>query len=285
MIKFPLLIACLLAAQSSGGNLPKGLPQPTQGLLERLNTKTAEHQPFAIAGHKYELQRIKITDPADSRYGLSVVWITVPAAGYQLSVVDIRRDGNAVSAFEAAAHPQTDILLMNGGYFGQKDSTHSIPIGMLIADGIRISKLWPWTSGGVLVASQAKSSAQIIPISTFRTVAAPFEAIQSKPLLVEDSRSGIRTDDHQFANRTAVAVCSDGSLLFVGAFAEGGAVSLYEFAALLNSGKLNTPTVETALNMDGGPGAHVFIPALHLHFGSNAVTYVPDLIRLSEMPR
>lgn len=223
---------------------------------------------------------MRVANPDDSRYGLEIVWLTVPAATYELSVVDVRRDGKVLSAFEAVANSHTDILLMNGGYFGQKDSAHFMPLGLLIADGVRISKRWPWSSGGIFFAPSAKSPAHIVPIKDFRNISDAFEAIQSKPLLVEASHMGIRSDDHQLANRTAVAVCSDGTFLFAGAFAEGGAVSLYEFAALLESGKLYKSPVENALNMDGGPGAHIFVPVLHLHFGNDTVTYVPDLIRL-----
>lgn len=281
MLRVTLLIVCLLAGETSGMKSLQGSPEPSQSLWTKLEQGAAEHQMFTVDGRKYEVHRMQVANPDDSRYGLVVVWGTLPAATYELSVVDIRRDGSVLSTFEAVAHPHTDILLMNGGFFGQKDAAHYMPMGLLVADGVRISKIWPWTTGGVLVAPSAKSPVQIVPIKDFRTVDKSYQAIQSKPLLVEDSKLGIRTDDHQHANRTAVAICSDGSLLFAGAFAEGGAVSLYEFAAILKSGKLSKSPVEYALNMDGGPGAHIYIPALHLHFGSDTVTYVPDLIRLS----
>ena len=275
-----LLVCCLFLDKAVESGRAQGSPRQTHSVVDRLDTRTAQHQAFKIRAREYDFYRVRITNPQDSRYGLEVVWVSIPSSTYEFSVVDVRKDADISSAFGATAKQNTDIVLMNGGYFGQADRTHFVPLGLVVADGTRINKLRAWSSGGVIYATTPKSAVRIERISEFAQ-SEPFEALQSKPLLIEDSEMGIRSDDHQLANRTAVALCSDGSLVLVGAFAEGGAVSLYEFATLLKSGKLSRSPVSYALNMDGGPGSHMYVPSLNLHFGSDTSIYVPNLIRLS----
>jgi uncharacterized protein YigE (DUF2233 family) len=99
--------------------------------------------------------------------------------------------------------------------------------------------------------------------------------------VVERSHSGIRSDDGQLANRTAVGICEDGSIVVAGAFHDDNkALSLYEFAQVLtNIPGQNTHKLNYALYLDGGPSAHIFIPTLDLHFGSDGATFVPNLVR------
>jgi len=291
LILFPLCLPTLrsTARARRDGRLAAALVQiakTTPGmeagrsLWNKLDKQTADPKVFTVEGHKYEFHHMTVTNLDDSRYGLALVWVKIPAREYDLAVVDVRRDADIGQTFESIARPDKDIVLMNGGYFLRKDSIDYAPMGLLIADGVPTSKIWPWNSGGVLFVQSENSPIRIVPIKDFQNTTKPFQALQSKPLLVEHSQMGIRTEDHQLANRTTVAICSDGTVLLAGVFADGGATSLYEFAALLKSGKLDKSPIEYALNMDGGPGAHIFIPALHLHFGSNTTNYVPNVIRL-----
>jgi uncharacterized protein YigE (DUF2233 family) len=284
MAKLWTWIICLMAAGSSAGQTSPRIPASVQSLLTALRRSPAEHRTIRVNGYVYQLNSMLVTDPDDSRYGLSVVWMDVPESAYDVSVVDSRKYGTISSTFEAVPHLATDVLLINGGYFGQGNDSNYIPLGLVKTGGRVVSNLRHWTSGGVALLGGPHGPLTIVPIGNLQQYPNPFEAIQSKPLLVEDLRTGIRSDDHQRANRTAVGICVDGSILFVGAFADGGAISLYEFASLITSDTFGPSPVSSALNMDGGPSSHIYLPGLHLHFGADTTTFIPNMIRLSSKP-
>jgi uncharacterized protein YigE (DUF2233 family) len=174
------------------------------------------------------------------------------------------------------------LVLVNAAFFGSDDGRRFYPLGLLIHGNKRLNVIENWKSSGVLFCARGLP-ARIVPIGAFTESRDIVEAVQSKPILVENSRSGIRAENGELANRTAVALRNDGTLMVAGAFSPGNkALSLYEFAEFLSRPLSEGGAgAEWALNMDGGPGAHISVPDAHLQLGSEGSTFVTSIIRVS----
>ncbi len=249
--------------------------------LRDLLRQPAETREFRVGSFPVTVRIFRLNDPTASRYGLSLVFVTLPSNSYKLTIRDLRQRAEPATLFAEVASKNEELVLVNGGFFGI-DNSRPYPIGLIISHGKELNKAWTWHSGGVLLAT-AESPAQIIPIRNFTQTSAIHEALQSKLLLVEAYHSGIRSDDGQLANRTAIGISRDGSVIVAGAFnGNNEALSLYEFAQVLSAvSEVESKSVDYALYMDGGPSAHIFIPGLNLHFGSDGATYIPNLVRFS----
>jgi uncharacterized protein YigE (DUF2233 family) len=171
---------------------------------------------------------------------------------------------------------------MTGGFFGIDKLGSPIPLGLVKSDGKTISRKYPWASGGVVAAS--KDRVEIFPIANFTNPQGYSDAIQSKPLLVEGGRDGIRTATNDRFDRSAVAVDSKGSVyFFVLHEPAGSAGSLAEFSYLIRSFRSTKgEAIAFALAMDGGPGAHMYVPALKKHCGAGAPTFVPNALYVTK---
>lgn len=75
-------------------------------------------------------------------------------------------------------------------------------------------------------------------------------------------------------------------MIVAGGFNEDGqALSLCEFAFFLQlSDSMGRLAVRAALNMDGGPEAHILVPHLSLEWGGRGETYLPSLVRFIGKP-
>ena len=106
-------------------------------------------------------------------------------------------------------------------------------------------------------------------------------AIQSKPMLVEKGRAGIKSDPMPAFNRVSVGIDKCGNIIIAGAFqSDGSALNLVEFSSLLSAPRrVGGPEALYALNLDGGPDAHLFFPAVGLHLGYGGQNFVPNAIR------
>jgi len=84
-------------------------------------------------------------------------------------------------------------------------------------------------------------------------------------------------------NRSAVAVDKNGDLIIAGAFDDDGdAVTLIEFSQFLATPRSKGgPEAFYALNLDGGPDAHLYFPKIGLHLGYSGQNYVPNAIHFS----
>jgi hypothetical protein len=62
---------------------------------------------------------------------------------------------------------------------------------------------------------------------------------------------------------------------------DGVGASLFEFGALLvEASSRHALHLRAALNMDGGPSAHIYIPRARLHFGAPSSTYLPAFVAI-----
>lgn len=220
----------------------------------------------------------EIVARADSdRAGLTLVWALLPGP-VTVGITDLRQFGAPYELFTKFVPPQATAAI-NGGYFGYNTSGKAIPLGLVVSNGKTTNPLMQWTSGGVLVQTPGQD-VEIFPIAS-RRPRAPATALQSKPLLVEHGRVAIRGEDARF-NRAAVALTNEG-VLVAGAFDSfGRALSLKEFATFLVAlRELDGIVVETSLNMDGGPGAHLYFPRLKRQYGDQGNNFVPNLVYLT----
>nr|WP_306458040.1 phosphodiester glycosidase family protein [Edaphobacter lichenicola] len=251
------------------------------GWLSQLLSTKGTRQEFSVRGRRAVCVTKELADQMNSRDGLRLIYFEIPMQNYELSAFAVGPEGTAASLKKNSAEGTNAIVIVNGGYYGTDDNKTFYPLGLLIHDGLQLNKMKDWNSGGVLYSSNDRS--KIVRIKDFHRSADILEALQSKPLLVEDSRSGIHTDDHQLANRTAVGLRRDGAIVVAGAFSpSNNAMTLAEFADFLSTPVIQGGAgVDFALNMDGGPSALIFCPALNLKLASGSDNFIPNGIRIS----
>jgi uncharacterized protein YigE (DUF2233 family) len=217
--------------------------------------------------------------PASDRAGLTLVWTELPSSGVTLNVRDVRRYGAAYNLYSDEV-PKSAVAAINGGFFGYDKAGKHMPIGLVISNEQVKSPVMRWTTGGVLAQDKSRR-VQIVEIHRPRPPSLT-AAIQSKPLLVERGAVAIRGEDPRF-NRSGVALTQEGTLILAGAFESfGRAVTLKEFAEFLVALRIvDTIHVETALAMDGGPGAQLYFPTLDRHYGDHGDNYIPNILYMT----
>lgn len=233
-------------------------------------------------GHpKAVFMSYKDTDITSATFGLELCVLEAPRGTSRLRVKDIRVDDNPREVFQSLI-PATSLGVMTGGFFGLDRHGAPIPLGLVRSDYKTISPRHPWKTGGVVVTSA--KGVEIISIARFTNSQGYSDAIQSKPILVEKGKDGIRSATNDRFDRSAVGIDSGGSVyFFVIHEPAGNAASLAEFSSLLRAfrstrGKL----IVSALAMDGGPGAHLYIPPLKKHCGSGTPNFVPNVLYLAK---
>jgi hypothetical protein len=139
-----------------------------------------------------------------------------------------------------------------------------------------------WTSGGILLV-RPELNIQIVPISQWNGLGSPKEALQSKPLLIENEIRAVRRNpkDQPF-NRSAIGLTTKGELLIAGAFRDDNqALTLYDFCRFLELlGQAKGVHVRTALNLDGATDAHIHVISPARHWGYEGSNYVPDVLAI-----
>lgn len=205
-------------------------PPPWLTTLLRSNPDRRDIRAGDVIANYYS---VSLSDPSAVRFSLRVVFVRMQPKSVRLRVHDLRQEGHVSDIMARSSNLASDLVTVNGGYFATNDGKRMYPMGLVVSDGRRANRAWNWASGGVL-SETADGRLRITSSRSFQQDESVREALQSKPLLVEGSRSGIHSDNHDLANRTAVALCEDGSILVAGAFSDNGcALSLYEFAAVL----------------------------------------------------
>jgi exopolysaccharide biosynthesis protein len=208
------------------------------------------------------LYKWKITNKNSPRYGLELVWITLPIKDYTFKIEDIAKYGMTNEIFEKVA-TKDDLVLISGGFWGYNkyDNSKIVPVGLVVSNGKKLSDFSTHIRGGMLY---LKSTPGICPRKNFIITTDLKEAIQCSPLLVYNSKNKMISESNEFSNRMIVGITSKNEYLVLGAFNETTrSVTLYELGDFLVK-KLN---VKNALALDGGPGPHIYIPSTKAHFG------------------
>jgi Phosphodiester glycosidase len=202
-------------------------------------------------------------------------WVRIPRSTVAMRTSQVDKFGNASEIFASTAD-SLDVLVASGGYFGFDNKGKFLPLGLVISDGLEIRPLKPWATGGVIYQAETLN---VVPVGRFSTATTITAALESMPLLFDN---GLVVKNHStgFANRAAIGLDSDGAIVVAGAFAsDNRAATVAEFsdffiAAAAESG--SKPM--SVLSLDGGPSAHLFFPALNLHFGFTGQRYVPNVM-------
>jgi len=257
--------------------------QPTPisraGLFHDLTDVSKQYPAECPPTLRCHLYVYRLGDPESARFKLTFVILRIEPP-FRLQVLDLRESGRVPDVFERAASGAAAAALINGGFFGFDGGGAHIPLGLVVANGRVKCPKHPWTSGGVV--SATKVGVTISRTRQFALSQDIIQALQSKPLLVEDGGSGIRSDDGALFDRSAFGVSQNGEGLLTGAFTESGrTVTLKEFAQLLlDWAEQQHVKLGHVLAMDGGPGAHLYLPRARQHFGSDVDQFVPNVIRV-----
>ena len=140
-------------------------------------------------------------------------------------------------------------LVVNGGFFDPAQRAE----GLVISAGAVLSPRSDTLGGGVI--SVVNGRATLAAAEGFVAAAGTDFAMQARPRLVVDGKSGIARDDGRAAERTAICVREEGRAIEV-IVARGEASGRGPTLALL-ADMLVSRGCEGALNLDGGPSAGV----------------------------
>jgi uncharacterized protein YigE (DUF2233 family) len=246
--------------------------------IQQLKLRLEENVPIAARGAKVAVFSVYADrDIHSPTYGTELCVLQIPSAATSIKVVDTRRQATPTSLHSSLASKNSVIGSLNGSYFGSTGNKPG-PLGLVRIESKTTHKLHPWKTGGVLAVTG--SVVRIVPIREFVDRPVATFALQSNVLLVENGRNGIRDRVGSRGDRSAVAVTDDGYVVMAVLHQPGGLpATLFEFAALLTS--LSSPEggkLMWAINMDGGPGAHLQLAQPSRHCGSNSPNYIPNVI-------
>lgn len=198
--------------------------------------------------------------------------------GCELKVNNIKEVGLPKEIYRNISQ-KNDALVVNGGFFGYDAKGKYISLGLVRSNGQRLNSIMPWSSGGVLVGSGKKIA--LLPSIHKRRAAEWSEAIQSKPIVVANDNVDVRNNlrDANF-NRVSIALTKEENIYVLGVFHNfGEAMTLAEFAGVMVMlANKRHISITGALAMDGGPGAHLYVPEKNLIYGDTSPTYVPNAV-------
>ena len=213
--------------------------------------------------------RVVNTPAADAyKRGIQYVWVQLPKACASFRVAMVEASGDIVRLFHQ--HAGDAAIVASGGFRSRQQR---------LAEGLHISRAAPvrpraqWTdrgqpAGGFV--AQAAHGVQVLPASTADTALSQHaEVLQSKPVLLQSGRLAIASDDFARGNRVAVLVGRGGEVGVLGVFGPvPSGFSLYELALLAREVAQRARLDEAdAINLEGGPGAHIHLPGLNKSFG------------------
>lgn len=202
-------------------------------------------------------QHITLTKEKHAESSGWTAWLSIPdkidlhifnETDYKLAIID---NGDYCTRYtntqEAMQHNQC-IAGINGGFFS--DDAKSTPLGLLIADGITISKL---SGSGFISAGVLYDTGSGIKLERKDKLSTPIyemkQAIQSGPFLVENGKVVAGLNKERKARRTFIATDGKGTWCI----GSSTSLSLYELATWLSTISFpNGNKIRTAFNLDGG---------------------------------
>ena len=225
-------------------------------------------------------RRYNIDNPRSKYDGLRIIWFTLTQNRLDIDILNVSRTGPANKIYEANTR-KCDLAVLSAGFH---DSDNR-PIGLFVQNGQIISDLYYWKVGGIFY--QRKEFFAIAHVRDWTPSSKiPNDltyAIQSKPLIVEHAQNGIVRDNGKLFDRMAIGFTTNGDILVAGAFRSNGrAISLYDFGELLSIPKKEGgPDGRTVLGLEGGPGAHLYLPGVdNSHYGYDGEDFVVNTINI-----
>src|SRR5262245_54241408 len=209
----------------------------------------------------------RVNNPVSSYNGLILCWAQIP-----IRDVSVVLDGNpALENLPKLTTSETFIAVSGGSWQGSPSAGQwqsRNPAGLLIADGgrSRATTNRSWFAGGVLV--RCGDQLSVLPVGEYRrpaSCAGPFYALQSNMLLVQKGKVNPLVPTDVPANRVAIGTAGD-QVIVAGAFNEGGALQLRDFAEFIAAAASRRPDA-MALNLEGGCAAQIYLPDSKRFFG------------------
>jgi uncharacterized protein YigE (DUF2233 family) len=206
---------------------------------------------LATRGRVHEIEPgFSFAKAVSKEYGVEIrVW-TVDPARFDIGLVE-QKTAHGSTVAEFMEDPKA-ILALNGGFFDIDDLNRLTPAGVLVVNGV-LRNASPNRQSGAFV--RDAEGVKIIWAKDLRELDTYTFALQTGPILVEGTGIiGIRHNDHDRLNRSAVCV-RDNAIVFVVLYgSHGNGLSLYEFAELLAAREADGGLgCNFALNLDGGP--------------------------------
>jgi pimeloyl-ACP methyl ester carboxylesterase/exopolysaccharide biosynthesis protein len=164
-----------------------------------------------------------------------------------------------------------DVLAIGGGFFNKDQDNRLSPAGILVTGGVVRNSLSSGQSGALVI--DRHRNVDIVWARDLGALSNYLHVVQSGPILVEDDgRMGIRKDDFDRLNRTAVCLASNGTVFVDVRGQHNKGLSLYQLASVLlarpEDGGLGC---RQALNLDGGPSTQA------AYREGSKLNYIPGL--------
>lgn len=224
----------------------------------------------------FTIRELKVEKAGSKFDGILFVWIALQIKDVRLKVKDIRRQGMLNGIYEAVSFGD-EFIVLSGGFFDDNKK----PDGLVVVNRQVISNLEPWDQGGIIYQKGIIIGLTHIKQWTLMPNQVDY-ALQSKPLVVERGNNGICVNQDIRANRVGIGFNNRNELLICGAFSRNlKAISLYDFGKLMAlSVQRGGPGGRNVLGLEGGPGAHIYIPPMGKHFGYGNNNFVANTIHL-----
>lgn len=226
---------------------------------------------FTINTYQYE-----VIDKDSTRYGLKLFLGEITAGSARIKIIPVNDYGQTTSIYKSLNCNEHSVRL-TGAFYAISESGARYPINLVISEGKTLSNFERTKFGGVIV--QVDNKIDIVRVSKITAPVVADEALQSSPIVTWESKNDMLRDDKQYFNRIAFGF-GEHSLNFAGAFSQDGrAVSLFEFAQILEAmPDITGSKISKMIALDGGPSAHIYISAIDTHLGYESESYVPNAI-------
>lgn len=220
------------------------------------------------------------------RVSLELVVLRLSPSATRLKIRHVGRNVGSLLVFHESATTPTTIAHLNGSMYKPGKSLGSFsPMGIVVCHGESFSTTPNPRSGGVLRSNESSGRVWLTPWREYRdeSLGPNDSALWLYPMLAERGAMGIKTVGNDEAFRTAVGVTAQGETVLAGVFGQTwrDGLNLYDFAALLLTDSRDGGVgVVDALNVDGGPGSHIYVPSIGRHWGYNGDYFVGNYIQI-----
>ncbi len=185
--------------------------------------------------------------------GPEVIAVPLSNGEYRFQLLDNPSRTEHMTATSAFRESDA-VCAINGGFFDEDFRA----VGYYKVDGeVILSHPSPGLSGWVCIDKDGRLSIHFKEVDTDQYAS----VFQCGPMLVDPGgKPGIRSDDGKVADRSAIIQLSDGSFVFL----YHSRTTLHALSQYILA---EYPTVDRAINLDGGPEAGIAtkIPTLRIH--------------------
>lgn len=227
-------------------------------------------------------ERVNVDDKP-SRVHVRVAMAKIDLFG--LTVVPV---GQVTDTFEVYEDRCNGPFAITGSFFktvGPEPREGEVPEreadGWVVIAGEHYSERVNWTSGGAIV--DDGTTVSVVRLANLGKLRSPWMLIQSKPIVIESGQPGVYSSDGEYSDwRSVIGIASE-DYIFAAVLVGGGddGMTLFDVSNILKALDPYLPDrahLVDIIAMDGGPGAHLYLPRTNEHFGGLPPVYVPNLI-------